>query len=105
MCTTGMPGTCGGQKRSLDHLEFELQMMWAIMRVLRIKPGSSGKVAEPSFQSQGPFLFYLAYPSIFLPTSHAQTLNRSKWPIAILLTSLDFLPPLLLFSLAHDLKE
>ena len=39
-------GACGGQKRVLDPLEHELQMLWDARLVLGTKPESSTNVVE-----------------------------------------------------------
>ena len=39
ICTMYLPGDCGSQKRMLDLLELELQLIVADMWVIEIEPG------------------------------------------------------------------
>lgn len=45
MCTTCMPDACGGQKRTLEPLDLELEFI-AIMQVLRTECGTSASTAN-----------------------------------------------------------
>lgn len=52
VCSMRMSGAHGGQKRTLDSLELELEMMWATMLVLGMESRASGRTTalnpEPS---------------------------------------------------------
>ena len=55
-----MPGTQGGQKRTLDPLEVELKQIVSYSVVLGIKPGSLGRVISAFNHgaiSPAPFFF------------------------------------------------